>query len=231
MPHNTILAGMILAGAIALETALGSGLELQTPITFEDDEYFLKPDGWIDGWDSGYELNGCIIIAHRRLHGSGHDYSDYYIKKDGADLEDKVYRGVFGTVDGDVIATDQNGDTVVFDSGWKVIESGLKLYYIRQLDGDRYFAVNDAQMTDYSWARGVDGGDIVEKYALYRLTEKLTDCKYDEIIPTAEGFDCVYTENGIKKHDLYRVNDKAEVLPRRELVTYKGNFYLEERTN
>ena len=230
MAHNAILAGIILAGTLATGTALGNALELQTPVTFTADEYFLKPEGWIEGWDSGCELNGCVVVAHRRLYGSGNDYSDYYITRDGVELEPgKVYRGVFGMVDGNVLATDQNGDTFIFDSGWNATETGLRLYYIRPLDGGRYFAVDDETMIDYSWARGVDGGDIVEKYALYRGTQKLTECKYDHITPTEGGFECVYTEDGVEKRDFYAASDIAPEPARRELVVWNQKFYLKQR--
>lgn len=191
-----------------------------TPVSFEGDEYFLDPEQWESdaGWDTAHMMkNGCILIAHSRSRGMGLDYRDYYIKtSDGRDaLPDdghNFYRAVLETDDGRCFVTDMNGNTDVYDTDLEVIGSGLHFYHAYALDGGRYFAVDDEIMNDYSYARGVDAGPLVEKYALYRYGEKLTDCVYDNITPVQGGFLCSFRdENGTLRAELVRADDIVPV--------------------
>ncbi len=187
-----------------------------TPVSFEGDEYFLDPEQWESdaSWDTAHMIkNGCILIAHTRSRGMGLDFRDYYIKTaDGRDaLPDdghNYYRAVLETDDGRYFVTDQTGNTNVYDTDLEVIGSGLHFYHAYALDGGRYFAVDDEIMNDYSYGRGVDAGPVVEKYALYRYGEKLTDCVYDNITPVQGGFLCSFRdEDGAQREELVRADD------------------------
>ena len=191
-----------------------------TPVSFEGDEYFLDPEQWESdaGWDTAHMMkNGCILIAHSRSRGMGLDYRDYYIKTaDGRDaLPDdgrNCYRAVLETDDGRFFVTDQTGNTNVYDNDLEVIGSGLHFYHAYALDGGRYFAVDDEIMNNYSYGRGVDAGPLVEKYALYRYDEKLTDCVYDNITPVQGGFLCSFRDkNGEPRAELVRADDIVPV--------------------
>ena len=187
-----------------------------TPVSFDGDEYFLDPEQWESdaGWDTAHMMkNGCILIAHTRSRGMGLDFRDYYIKTaDGRDaLPDdghNYYRAVLETDDGSLFVTDQTGNTSVYDNDLESIGSDLHFYHAYALDGGRYFAVDDETMNDYSYGRGVDAGPVVEKYALYRYGEKLTDCVYDNITPVQGGFLCSFrNEDGAQREELVRADD------------------------
>lgn len=191
-----------------------------TPIGFDGDEYFLDPAQWESdaGWDAAHMMkNGCILIAHTRSRGMGLDFRDYYIKTaDGRDaLPDdghNYYRAVLETDDGRYFVTDQTGNTNIYDNNLDIIGSGLHFYHAYALDGGRYFAVDDEIMNDYSYGRGVDAGPVVEKYALYRYGEKLTDCVYDNITPVQGGFLCSFRdEDGAQREELVRAEDIVPV--------------------
>ena len=187
-----------------------------TPVSFDGDKYFLDPEQWESdaGWDTAHMMkNGCILIAHTRSRGMGLDFRDYYIKTaDGRDaLPDdgrNCYRAVLETDDGRYFVTDQTGNTSVYDNGLESIGSGLHFYHAYALDGGRYFAVDDEIMNDYSYGRGVDAGPVVEKYALYRYGEKLTDCVYENITLVQGGFLCSFRdEDGAQREELVRADD------------------------
>ena len=210
--RNTVITMIILSVLLPFPGISADISYSLTPVSFEGDEYFLDPEQWESdaGWDTAHMMkNGCILIAHSRSRGMGLDYRDYYIKTaDGRDaLPDNgrnCYRAVLETDDGRCFVTDMNGNTDIHDNNLEVIGSGLHFYHAYALDG--------GSMHDYSYGRGVDAGPLVEKYALYRYGEKLTDCVYDNITPVQGGFLCSFRdENGTLRAELVRADDIVPV--------------------
>lgn len=202
-------------------------------------------DDWFIDWGKGnLTKNGFLLTGELRLSTGTTEYYEYRltdtdgnIVKVSPDDTGDYYREFIETVDGNYIVTGENGDTSLYDADFNVLADGLHFYHAEVLDGGRYFAVNDTTMTDFGYARGADGGEITEKYSLYRLTERLTDCKYDRITLSDGGFDCVYTENGGERHDFFAADDIAGIeKPPYELVKsdydyanarYSKNEYLD----
>ena len=140
------------------------------------------------------------------------------------------YRVVLETDEGNVIASDAMGKAAIYDREWNKISDINDIYFAISLDGGRYFAINDTEKVEIDYAIGVDGYQQKEKYALYRYTEKLTDCKYSSITPCEGGFECIYPdENSLHKSDTIYVDDKIP-LPEPEIVPMyneqNGKYYF-----
>ena len=123
-------------------------------------------------------------------------------------------RGIYlflETNDGKYIVNE--GDTVVYDSEWNLIETLDTFFsYAYPLDNGRYFAVNDTwskqNLSDYYTPMLL----IIfppERFALYRYTEKLTETEFAEIRAVDGGFECVYPEDSEKSGEIlfYPVDD------------------------
>ncbi len=120
------------------------------------------------------------------------------------------YRMVLETDTGDVIVSNNIGETELYGEDWELKETVPDLYFGYTLDGGRYFAFNDKELVEITYAIGVDGYQQKETYALYRYTEKLTDTKYNSIIDCEGGFECTFVdEKGNVQVDFYSVADKA----------------------
>ncbi len=97
------------------------------------------------------------------------------------------------------------GEAAVYDENWNLLASlDRPMYAGYPLDGGRYYAVNDTYRQEIGFAVGVDGENNPELYALYRYTERLTDCVYTRIEPTEGGFHC-YTDK--TNYVLYPADD------------------------
>lgn len=145
----------------------------------------------------------------------------------------KFYRVVVETDEGNIITATPNGMVVVYDKNWNVVDTADDIYYAAALDGGRYFAVNDTVLVDFDMGHP-SYYEPPEIYALYRYTEKLTECKYSSIIECDGGYECIYTdENGEVQSDIIPVKDKiilgvADIVPAYNGETQK--YYLADKS-
>ncbi|HIX91259.1 MAG TPA: hypothetical protein H9681_00105 [Firmicutes bacterium] len=115
------------------------------------------------------------------------------------------------TNDGNYIVNE--GDTVVYDSEWNLIETlDANFSYAYPLDNGRYFAVNDTWTKQYFsdfLTPGIIWERLPERFALYRYTEKLTESEFAEIRAVDGGFECVYPEDSEHSGEIlfYPVDD------------------------
>jgi len=178
-------------------------------------------------WYSYALLKNGAILEKRfaSTHGGAKHYYNYVYDENGEEYEitysnDKYYwagphyRMVLETDVGDIIVSNNIGKTELYGSDWTLKEALPDFYFGSAVDGGRYFAINDKELVEITYAIGVDGYQQKEVYALYRYTEKLTETKYSRITECEGGFECVYVdENGNEQIEFHKVDDKV---PREE---------------
>lgn len=161
--------------------------------------------------DSGFVLtNGDIVIQKIKSMITGIPYYKQYIYDiDGIRIpldndNENYYRLVLETDQGNIIVTNSYGKTAVYDSSWNLIDikESLTFYSGYSLDNGKYFAINDEYMLDYEYAHGVDSVDKPVCFALYRYTEKLTDCIFSKIVQCENGFECFYLDSTLENDSI-----------------------------
>ncbi len=232
--HTIFLLGMIGCMLLSCERVEEQSMEMATLIQETEEPIYLPPDSTLthtelhmdipgrELWlmeDCGYLLSsGDLVIKKFARSFRGIDsYYHYVFHPDGTmqEFPDSDYLRVLIETDrNDYIVTDMSGNTAVYDQNWNLLEkSEYSLYEAAPLDGGRYYVVNDSYMTMYGGAEGGDGAGNYNHHlrALYRYTEKLTECEYTSIEPCEEGFLCKNVETG--ESVIIEVDDKVEKPP------------------
>ena len=167
-------------------------------------EYFyIERNAYYDtlSGKKGYLLkNGYVILLDPYIVFNEHPYYSYYLYSINGERPADT-RSSFSlfveTNDGNYIVNE--GDTVVYDSEWNLIETlDANFSYAYPLDNGRYFAVNDTWTKQYFsdfLTPGIIWERLPERFALYRYTEKLTESEFAEIRAVDGGFECVYPED------------------------------------
>lgn len=181
-------------------------------------EYFyIERNAYYDtlSGKKGYLLkNGYVILLDPYIVFNEHPYYSYYLYSINGERPADT-RSSFSlfveTNDGNYIVNE--GDTVVYDSEWNLIETlDANFSYAYPLDNGRYFAVNDTWTKQYFsdfLTPGIIWERLPERFALYRYTEKLTESEFAEIRAVDGGFECVYPEDSEKSGEslFYPVDD------------------------
>ena len=181
-------------------------------------EYFyIERNAYYDtlSGKKGYLLkNGYVILLDPYIVFNEHPYYSYYLYSINGERPADT-RSSFSlfveTNDGNYIVNE--GDTVVYDSEWNLIETlDANFSYAYPLDNGRYFAVNDTWTKQYFsdfLTPGIIWERLPERFALYRYTEKLTESEFAEIRAVDGGFECVYPEDSEKSGEIlfYPVDD------------------------
>ena len=167
--------------------------------------------------DTPYLLgNNAIVLGRFVVKGNNADYYHFYLlNEDGSasplSSSAEYFRLIMGTDENEFIITDDKGKTVICDEDWTQIKEIPSLYDGYALDGGRYFAFNDAFMTDYDALTPEDKDVKPELFALYRYTEKLSESIYIYIKECAEGYKGYYVaEDGTVEEHIFFVNDAVE---------------------
>ena len=179
-----------------------------------------------DWYDYALLKNGAILEKRfASTHGGAEHYYNFVYDESGEGYaitysNDKYYwagphyRMVLETDGGDIIVSNNIGETELYGSDWTLKEKLPDFYFGNSVDGGRYFAINDKELVEITYAIGVDGYQQKELYALYRYTEKLTPAKYSRITECEGGFECVYVDkDGNEQIEFYKADDKV---PREE---------------
>ena len=180
---------------------------------------YYDSTNYIPSKDKGYLLkNGYVLVIEERMTFNEHQYGGYYLySMNGKRPEHPEYDPINGfyllieTNDGKYIVNE--GDTVVYDSEWNLIETlDANFSYAYPLDNGRYFAVNDTWTKQYFsdfLTPGIIWERLPERFSLYRYTEKLTESEFAEIRAVDGGFECVYPEDSEKSGEIlfYPVDD------------------------
>ncbi len=181
-------------------------------------EYFyIERNAYYDtlSGKKGYLLkNGYVILLDPYIVFNEHPYYSYYLYSINGERPADT-RSSFSlfveTNDGNYIVNE--GDTVVYDSEWNLIETlDANFSYAYPLDNGRYFAVNDTWTKQYFsdfLTPGIIWERLPERFALYRYTEKLTESEFAEIRAVDGGFECVYPEDSEHSGEIlfYPVDD------------------------
>jgi len=163
---------------------------------------------FMESEDSSFILNnGYIVIRKFESVRKGNFYYRQYIydidghrihpERDSKKYYTNYFRVILETDLGNIIVTDNHGETTLLDSEWNEIDTQneLTFYHAYPLDNGRYFAINDEYMLEYGYAPSGFEEEPEVRYALYRYTEKITDCIFSKIIPCEDGFVCYYADS------------------------------------
>ncbi len=159
--------------------------------------------------------NGSIGLRRFVVQANRVNYFHYYILGEDGKLApvmdgSEYYRFALETDEHQIILTDNKGKTVLYDENWNPIKELPSLYDGYSIDAGRYFAFNDTFMTDYDSLEPEAKDVKPELFALYRYTEKLSECIYTTIEECPEGYVGYYTaEDGTTKEHYFFVNDQV----------------------
>ncbi len=231
--HTIFLLGMIGCMLLSCERVEEQSIEMDTQIQETEEQttetlfdsvlthtkLALDIPGlrmWDDS-DGGYLLsNGDVLLKQYVSSFRGHTFYRHFLcQSDGTMREfgdNKYLRVVLETDKNEIIITGRTGKTTVYDQNWNVLYTPeTRILSADPLDGGRYFAVNDSYMVSLEGAEGGDGAGSYNHYlvALYRYTEKLTECVYTHIEPCEEGFLCKNIDT--RESVIIEVDDKVEV--------------------
>ncbi len=168
-----------------------------TQIWYPEDQIQITQNGSIHIWRSQLHTQAQTYYLHQIYTSDG-----TCLTLDGCD----TFRIAWETEEGTWILS-AGKTAAVYDADWKLLENLERPVYAGYpLDGGRYYAVNDTYRQEYGFAVGVDGESNPELYALYRYTERLTDCCYTHIETCEDGFRC-YTDPERTEFVLYEADD------------------------